>query len=171
MSCTFWLSSWIVNFEAGATKDQFRPARPSNCFPIISYFRQCCAEYVGYRLGEPAFDVKRMRVARCYVRCTFAGESVRSFSTKNRRNKAIKRHQRARSLHGRNPTDYRKTVPSLSPSVRSFPAAPFPGVFFDHVTEADAQPGKLLYPRDHSTVVREGWTSEFDPERLRVRAY
>ncbi len=44
------------------SKEQFRDiglhAAFKSVFPIISYSGNAALEYVGYRLGEPAFDVK-----------------------------------------------------------------------------------------------------------------
>ena len=52
----------IANSAGRATKDQFRDiglhAAFKSVFPIISYSGNAALEYVGYRLGEPAFDVK-----------------------------------------------------------------------------------------------------------------
>src|SRR5476649_1617411 len=56
------LDSYREFLQAGATKDQFRDvglhAAFKSVFPIISYSGNAALEYVGYRLGEPAFDVK-----------------------------------------------------------------------------------------------------------------
>ncbi|MDU2611122.1 MAG: DNA-directed RNA polymerase subunit beta, partial [Pseudomonas aeruginosa] len=56
------LDSYREFLQAGATKEQFRDiglhAAFKSVFPIISYSGNAALEYVGYRLGEPAFDVK-----------------------------------------------------------------------------------------------------------------
>ncbi|EJT85584.1 DNA-directed RNA polymerase subunit beta [Pseudomonas putida S11] len=56
------LDSYREFLQAGASKDQFRDvglhAAFKSVFPIISYSGNAALEYVGYRLGEPAFDVK-----------------------------------------------------------------------------------------------------------------
>ena len=56
------LDSYREFLQAGASKDQIRDiglhAAFKSVFPIISYSGNAALEYVGYRLGEPAFDVK-----------------------------------------------------------------------------------------------------------------
>src|SRR5690554_7365802 len=56
------LDSYREFLQAGVSKEQFRDiglhAAFKSVFPIISYSGNAALEYVGYRLGEPAFDVK-----------------------------------------------------------------------------------------------------------------
>ena len=63
------LDSYREFLQAGATKDQFRDvglhAAFKSVFPIISYSGNAALEYVGYRLGEPAFDVKECVLLKC----------------------------------------------------------------------------------------------------------
>ena len=71
------LDSYREFLQAGATKEQFRDiglhAAFKSVFPIISYSGNAALEYVGYRLGEPAFDVKE-----CVLRgVTFADSCER----------------------------------------------------------------------------------------------
>ncbi len=56
------LDSYREFLQAGVDKDHVRDiglhAAFKSVFPIISYSGNAALEYVGYRLGEPAFDVK-----------------------------------------------------------------------------------------------------------------
>ena len=56
------LDSYREFLQQGVSKEQFRDvglhAAFKSVFPIISYSGNAALEYVGYRLGEPAFDVK-----------------------------------------------------------------------------------------------------------------
>jgi DNA-directed RNA polymerase subunit beta len=102
------LDSYREFLQAGATKDQFRDvglhAAFKSVFPIISYSGNAALEYVGYRLGEPAFDVKE-----CVLRGVTFAVPLRVKVPDHFRQRIVEQsdqgHQRARSLHGRNPID------------------------------------------------------------------
>ena len=76
-------------------------------FPIISYSGHVFMEYVSYRLGEPAFDVKECKIRgltysaplRVLVRLV-----VYEKETVGKTNK-VKRNERTRSLYGRTAID------------------------------------------------------------------
>ena len=48
-------------------------------FPIVSYSGNAALEYVGYRLGTPAFDVKGMSAAWRNLRCAVARQSASDY--------------------------------------------------------------------------------------------
>lgn len=100
------LDSYREFLQAGATKEQFRDiglhAAFKSVFPIISYSGNAALEYVGYRLGEPAFDVK-VRAARRDLRRTAARESSPDHLRPRVVEQGDQGHQGTRSLHGEIP--------------------------------------------------------------------
>ncbi len=98
------LDSYREFLQAGATKDQFRDvglhAAFKSVFPIISYSGNAALEYVGYRLGEPAFDVKECVLRGVTLRGPFAGKGAPDHLRQGIVEQSDQGHQRARSLHG-----------------------------------------------------------------------
>ena len=97
-------------------------------FPIISYSGNAALEYVGYRLGEPAFDVKE-----CVLRgVTFAVPlrvKVRLIIfDKESSNKAIKDIKEQEVYMGKSPHDRERYLHHQRYRTRHrFPAASFAG--------------------------------------------
>ena len=100
------LDSYREFLQAGATKEQFRDiglhAAFKSVFPIISYSGNAALEYVGYRLREPAFDVKE-----CVLRGVTFAVPLRESSPDHLRPRVVEQgdqgHQGTRSLHGEIP--------------------------------------------------------------------
>ena len=163
------LDSYREFLQAGASKDQFRDiglhAAFKSVFPIISYSGNAALEYVGYRLGEPAFDVKE-----CVLRgVTFAVPlrvKVRLIIfDKESSNKAIKDIKEQEVYMGKSPDDRERYLHHQRYRARHrLPAARSPGVFFDHDRGKTHSSGKLLYSA-RIIPYRGSWLDfEFDPK-------
>jgi DNA-directed RNA polymerase subunit beta len=100
------LDSYREFLQAGSTKEQFRDiglhAAFKSVFPIISYSGNAALEYVGYRLGEPAFDVKECVLRGVTYRRAAAGKSPSDHFRQRIVEQSDQGHQRAGSVHGRN---------------------------------------------------------------------
>lgn len=164
------LDSYREFLQAGATKDQFRDvglhAAFKSVFPIISYSGNAALEYVGYRLGEPAFDVKE-----CVLRgVTFAVPlrvKVRLIIfDKESSNKAIKDIKEQEVYMGEIPlmTENGTFVINGTERVIVSQLHRSPGVFFDHDRGKTHSSGKLLYSA-RIIPYRGSWLDfEFDPK-------
>ena len=135
-------------------------------FPIISFSGNAALEYVSYRLGEPAFDVKE-----CILRgVTYAAPlrvKVRLIIyDKESSNKAIKDIKEQEVYMGEMPlmTDNGTFIVNGTERVIVSQLHRSPGVFFDHDKGKTHSSGKLL----HSARVipyRGSWLDfEFDPK-------
>ena len=166
------LDSYREFLQAGASKDQFRDvglhAAFKSVFPIISYSGNAALEYVGYRLGEPAFDVKE-----CVLRgVTFAVPlrvKVRLIIfDKESSNKAIKDIKEQEVYMGEIPlmTENGTFVINGTERVIVSQLHRSPGVFFDHDRGKTHSSGKLLYSA-RIIPYRGSWLDfEFDPKDL-----
>src|SRR3990167_6461079 len=164
------LDSYREFLQAGATKDQFRDiglhAAFKSVFPIISYSGNAALEYVGYRLGEPAFDVKE-----CVLRgVTFAVPlrvKVRLIIfDKESSNKAIKDIKEQEVYMGEIPlmTENGTFVINGTERVIVSQLHRSPGVFFAHDRGKTHSSGKLLYSA-RIIPYRGSWIDfEFDPK-------
>lgn len=134
-------------------------------FPIVSFSGNAALEYVSYRLGEPAFDVKE-----CILRgVTYAAPlrvKVRLIIyDKESSNRAIKDIKEQEVYMGEMPlmTDNGTFVVNGTERVIVSQLHRSPGVFFDHDKGKTHSSGKLL----HSARVipyRGSWLDfEFDP--------
>ena len=135
-------------------------------FPIVSFSGNAALEYVSYRLGEPAFDVKE-----CILRgVTYAAPlrvKVRLIIyDKDSANKAIKDIKEQEVYMGEMPlmTDNGTFIVNGTERVIVSQLHRSPGVFFDHDKGKTHSSGKLL----HSARVipyRGSWLDfEFDPK-------
>ena len=164
------LDSYREFLQAGATKDQFRDiglhAAFKSVFPIISYSGNAALEYVGYRLGEPAFDVKE-----CVLRgVTFAVPlrvKVRLIIfDKESSSKAIKDIKEQEVYMGEIPlmTENGTFIINGTERVIVSQLHRSPGVFFDHDRGKTHSSGKLLYSA-RIIPYRGSWLDfEFDPK-------
>src|SRR5574343_558529 len=145
------LDSYREFLQAGASKERIRDiglhAAFKSVFPIISYSGNAALEYVGYRLGEPAFDVKE-----CVLRgVTFAVPlrvKVRLIIfDKESSNKAIKDIKEQEVYMGEIPlmTETGTFVINGSERVVVSQLHRSPGVFFDHDKGKTLSSVKLLY--------------------------
>ncbi|EOG8380936.1 DNA-directed RNA polymerase subunit beta [Pseudomonas aeruginosa] len=164
------LDSYREFLQAGATKEQFRDiglhAAFKSVFPIISYSGNAALEYVGYRLGEPAFDVKE-----CVLRgVTFAVPlrvKVRLIIfDRESSNKAIKDIKEQEVYMGEIPlmTENGTFIINGTERVIVSQLHRSPGVFFDHDRGKTHSSGKLLYSA-RIIPYRGSWLDfEFDPK-------
>ena len=164
------LDSYREFLQQGASKEQFRDiglhAAFKSVFPIISYSGNAALEYVGYRLGDPAFDVKE-----CVLRgVTFAVPlrvKVRLIIfDKESSNKAIKDIKEQEVYMGEIPlmTENGTFVINGTERVIVSQLHRSPGVFFDHDRGKTHSSGKLLYSA-RIIPYRGSWLDfEFDPK-------
>ena len=142
-------------------------------FPIVSYSGSAALEYVEYRLGEPAFDVKE-----CVLRgITYAAPlrvKVRLIIyDKESSNKAVKDVKEQEVYMGEIPlmTENGTFVINGTERVVVSQLHRSPGVFFDHDRGKTHSSGKLLYSA-RVIPYRGSWLDfEFRSEGLRVRSY
>jgi len=135
-------------------------------FPIISYSGNAALEYVDYRLGEPAFDVKE-----CVLRgITYAAPlrvKVRLIIyDKDSANKAVKDVKEQEVYMGEIPlmTDNGTFVINGTERVVVSQLHRSPGVFYDHDRGKTHSSGKLLYSA-RVIPYRGSWLDfEFDPK-------
>ena len=166
------LDSYREFLQAGATKEQFRDiglhAAFKSVFPIISYSGNAALEYVGYRLGEPAFDVKE-----CVLRgVTFAVPlrvKVRLIIfDRESSNKAIKDIKEQEVYMGEIPlmTENGTFIINGTERVVVSQLHRSPGVFFDHDRGKTHSSGKFLYSA-RIIPYRGSWLDfEFDAKDL-----
>ena len=135
-------------------------------FPIVSYSGSAALEYVEYRLGEPAFDVKE-----CVLRgITYAAPlrvKVRLvIYDKESSNKAVKDIKEQEVYMGEIPlmTENGTFVINGTERVVVSQLHRSPGVFFDHDRGKTHSSGKLLYSA-RVIPYRGSWLDfEFDPK-------
>ncbi|MEE3156789.1 MAG: DNA-directed RNA polymerase subunit beta [Pseudomonadota bacterium] len=150
----------------GGVRDIGLHAAFKSVFPIISYSGNAALEYVGYRLGEPAFDVKE-----CVLRgVTFAVPlrvKVRLIIfDRESSNKAIKDIKEQEVYMGEIPlmTENGTFVINGTERVIVSQLHRSPGVFFDHDRGKTHSSGKLLYSA-RVIPYRGSWLDfEFDPK-------
>ena len=164
------LDSYREFLQAGASKEHLRDvglhAAFKSVFPIISYSGNAALEYVGYRLGEPAFDVKE-----CVLRgVTFAVPlrvKVRLIIfDKESSSKAIKDIKEQEVYMGEIPlmTENGTFIINGTERVIVSQLHRSPGVFFDHDRGKTHSSGKLLYSA-RIIPYRGSWLDfEFDPK-------
>ena len=150
----------------GGVRDIGLHAAFKSVFPIISYSGNAALEYVGYRLGDPAFDVKE-----CVLRgVTFAVPlrvKVRLIIfDRESSNKAIKDIKEQEVYMGEIPlmTENGTFVINGTERVIVSQLHRSPGVFFDHARGKTHSSGKLLYSA-RVIPYRGSWLDfEFDPK-------
>ena len=164
------LDSYREFLQTDAGQGQIRDiglhAAFKSVFPIISYSGNAALEYVGYRLGEPAFDVKE-----CVLRgVTFAVPlrvKVRLIIfDRESSNKAIKDIKEQEVYMGEIPlmTENGTFVINGTERVIVSQLHRSPGVFFDHDRGKTHSSGKLLYSA-RVIPYRGSWLDfEFDPK-------
>ena len=135
-------------------------------FPIVSYSGSAALEYVDYKLGEPAFDVKE-----CVLRSITYAAPLRVkvrliIYDKESSNKSVKDVKEQEVYMGEIPlmTDNGTFVINGTERVVVSQLHRSPGVFFDHDRGKTHSSGKLLY---NARVIpyRGSWLDfEFDPK-------
>ncbi len=155
-----------LDLEPGERDEIGLHAAFRSVFPIVSYSGSAALEYVEYRLGEPAFDVKE-----CVLRgITYAAPlrvKVRLIIyDKESSNKAVKDVKEQEVYMGEIPlmTENGTFVINGTERVVVSQLHRSPGVFFDHDRGKTHSSGKLLYSA-RVIPYRGSWLDfEFDPK-------
>ncbi len=137
-------------------------------FPIVSYSGNAALEYVGYRLGTPAFDVKECQLRGITYAVPLRVKVRLIIYDKESANKAIKDIKEQEVYMGEIPlmTDNGTFVINGTERVIVSQLHRSPGVFFDHDRGKTHSSGKLLYSA-RVIPYRGSWLDfEFDPKDL-----
>ena len=153
------------DLNSGDKQDTGLQASFKSVFPIASYSGTAALEYVDYRLGDPAFDVKE-----CLVRgATYAAPlrvKIRLIIYEKDNAKAVKDVKEQEVYMGELPlmTDTGTFVINGTERVIVSQLHRSPGVFFDHDKGKTHSSGKLLYSA-RIIPYRGSWLDfEFDPK-------
>ena len=164
------LDSYKEFLQMGVSKEKLRDrglhAAFKSVFPILSNSGSAALEYVGYRFGEPAFDVKE-----CILRGITYSVPLRVkirliIFDRESSNKAIKDIKEQEVYMGEVPlmTDNGTFVINGTERVIVSQLHRSPGVFFDHDRGKTHSSGKLLYSA-RIIPYRGSWLDfEFDPK-------
>ena len=135
-------------------------------FPIVSYSGNAALEYVGYRLGNPVFDVKECQLRSAYYAVPLRVKVRLIIYDKDSNNKAIKDIKEQEVYMGEIPlmTNNGTFVINGIERVVVSQLHRSPGVFFDHDKGKTHSSGKLLYSA-RVIPMRGSWLDfEFDPK-------
>lgn len=164
------LDSYREFLQAGVSKEQFRDiglhAAFKSVFPIISYSGNAALEYVGYRLGEPAFDVKECTLRGITYAAPLRVKVRLIIFDRESASKAIKDIKEQEVYMGEIPlmTDNGTFVINGTERVIVSQLHRSPGVFYDHDRGKTHSSGKLLYSA-RVIPYRGSWLDfEFDPK-------
>ncbi|GGK83956.1 DNA-directed RNA polymerase subunit beta [Amphritea balenae] len=138
----------------------------SSVFPIVSYSGNAALEYVGYRLGEPVFDVKECQMRGITYAAPLRVKVRLVIYDRESSNKAIKDIKEQEVYMGEMPlmTDNGTFVVNGTERVIVSQLHRSPGVFFDHDKGKTHSSGKLLYSA-RVIPYRGSWLDfEFDPK-------
>src|SRR6478672_6910065 len=152
--------------DASRREDKGLHAALKSVFPISSYSGNAALEYVGYKLGDPAFDERE-----CRNRGLSYGAPLRAtvrlvIYDKESSNKAIKYVKEQEVYMGELPlmTDTGTFIVNGTERVIVSQLHRSPGVFFDHDRGKTHSSGKLLYSA-RIIPYRGSWLDfEFDPK-------
>ena len=134
-------------------------------FPITSYSGNAALEYVSYRLGEPAFDVKECQLRGVTYAAPLRVKVRLVIYDKESSNKAVKDIKEQEVYMGEMPlmTENGTFVVNGTERVIVSQLHRSPGVFFDHDKGKTHSSGKLLYSA-RVIPYRGSWLDfEFDP--------
>ncbi|MGI9292959.1 MAG: DNA-directed RNA polymerase subunit beta, partial [Pseudomonadales bacterium] len=137
-------------------------------FPIVSYSGSAALEYVDYRLGAPAFDVKECQLRGVTYAVPLRVRVRLIIYDKDSNNQAIKDIKEQEVYMGEIPlmTDNGTFVINGTERVIVSQLHRSPGVFFDHDKGKTHSSGKLLYSA-RVIPYRGSWLDfEFDPKDL-----
>ncbi|PID41425.1 MAG: DNA-directed RNA polymerase subunit beta [Proteobacteria bacterium] len=135
-------------------------------FPILSFSGNAALEYVSYRLGEPAFDVKECQLRGVTYAAPLRVKVRLIIYDKDSSNKAIKDIKEQEVYMGEMPlmTENGTFVINGTERVIVSQLHRSPGVFFDHDKGKTHSSGKLLYSA-RVIPYRGSWLDfEFDPK-------
>ncbi|WP_256646406.1 DNA-directed RNA polymerase subunit beta [Thermomonas paludicola] len=152
--------------DTGSREDKGLHAALKSVFPISSYSGNAALEYVGYRLGEPAFDERE-----CRTRGLSYGAPLRVtvrlvIYDRESSTKAIKYVKEQEVYMGEIPlmTDNGTFIVNGTERVIVSQLHRSPGVFFDHDRGKTHSSGKLLFSA-RVIPYRGSWLDfEFDPK-------
>ena len=158
--------------EPAAREDIGLHAAFKSVFPIVSYSGNAALEYVSYRLGTPAFDVKECQLRGVTYAVPLRVKVRLIIYDKDSANKAIKDIKEQEVYMGEIPlmTENGTFVINGTERVIVSQLHRSPGVFFDHDRGKTHSSGKLLYSA-RVIPYRGSWLDfEFDPkDQLFVR--
>ena len=158
--------------EPAAREDIGLHAAFKSVFPIVSYSGNAALEYVSYRLGNPAFDVKECQLRGVTYAVPLRVKVRLIIYDKESANKAIKDIKEQEVYMGEIPlmTENGTFVINGTERVIVSQLHRSPGVFFDHDRGKTHSSGKLLYSA-RVIPYRGSWLDfEFDPkDQLFVR--
>ena len=154
--------------EPAARDDIGLHAAFKSVFPIVSYSGNAALEYVSYRLGNPAFDVKECQLRGVTYAVPLRVKVRLIIYDKDSANKAIKDIKEQEVYMGEIPlmTDNGTFVINGTERVIVSQLHRSPGVFFDNDRGKTHSSGKLLYSA-RVIPYRGSWLDfEFDPKDL-----
>ncbi len=154
--------------EPAAREDIGLHAAFKSVFPIVSYSGNAALEYVSYRLGAPAFDVKECQLRGVTYAVPLRVKVRLIIYDKDSSNKAIKDIKEQEVYMGEIPlmTDNGTFVINGTERVIVSQLHRSPGVFFDNDRGKTHSSGKLLYSA-RVIPYRGSWLDfEFDPKDL-----
>ncbi|MEM5538045.1 DNA-directed RNA polymerase subunit beta [Neptuniibacter pectenicola] len=152
--------------EAADRLDAGLHAAFNSVFPIVSYSGNASLEYVGYRLGEPVFDVKECQIRGITYAAPLRVKVRLVIYDRESSNKAVKDIKEQEVYMGEMPlmTDNGTFVVNGTERVIVSQLHRSPGVFFDHDKGKTHSSGKLLYSA-RIIPYRGSWLDfEFDPK-------
>lgn len=152
--------------ETGARLDEGLHGAFKSVFPIVSYSGNAALEYVSYRLGTPAFDVKECQFRSVYYAVPLRVKVRLIIYDRESSSKGIKDIKEQEVFMGEIPlmTDNGTFVINGIERVVVSQLHRSPGVFFDHDKGKTHSSGKLLYSA-RVIPMRGSWLDfEFDPK-------
>lgn len=152
--------------DAGERNEEGLHAAFKSVFPIVSYSGNAALEYVGYRLGEPVFDVKECQQRGVTYAAPLRVKVRLVIYDRESSNKAVKDIREQEVYMGEMPlmTDNGTFVVNGTERVIVSQLHRSPGVFFDHDKGKTHSSGKLLYSA-RIIPYRGSWLDfEFDPK-------
>ncbi|SFG99113.1 DNA-directed RNA polymerase subunit beta [Neptunomonas qingdaonensis] len=152
--------------DAGDRNEEGLHAAFKSVFPIVSYSGNAALEYVGYRLGEPVFDVKECQQRGVTYAAPLRVKVRLVIYDRESSNKAVKDIREQEVYMGEMPlmTDNGTFVVNGTERVIVSQLHRSPGVFFDHDKGKTHSSGKLLYSA-RIIPYRGSWLDfEFDPK-------
>ncbi|PVY70269.1 DNA-directed RNA polymerase subunit beta [Tamilnaduibacter salinus] len=174
MDVPFLLSTQIDSYRsflqhespAESRQDTGLHAAFQSVFPISSYSGNAALEYVSYRIGEPAFDVKECQLRGVTYSAPLRVKVRLIIYDKESSNKAVKDIKEQEVYMGELPlmTENGTFVVNGTERVIVSQLHRSPGVFFDHDKGKTHSSGKLLYSA-RVIPYRGSWLDfEFDPK-------
>ncbi len=152
--------------DAASRDDTGLQAAFNSVFPIVSYSGNAALEYVGYRLGEPVFDVKECMQRGITYAAPLRVKVRLVIYDRDSSTKAVKDIKEQEVYMGEMPlmTDNGTFVVNGTERVIVSQLHRSPGVFFDHDKGKTHSSGKLLYSA-RIIPYRGSWLDfEFDPK-------